>query len=159
MRPTSRATTVIPVASSTAAIPAASHGAMSERETTPATVTSSAVLTTMLLAGSGEVLTPSRIPAFTRWLASAVPPPTTAAVAWPSVPWSPAMSAATIAPIVGRIAVWTASHVESTYGILSATASMHHRTSAATRTSVRSSAGGTSSAPSRPRTPSTTTTA
>ncbi len=46
--------------------------------------------------------------------ASAVPPPSTAYNACSRVDTSPARSSATIAPTVGRIAVETASHDEST---------------------------------------------
>ena len=80
-RRTTKTTSAPPVTSRNAAIPAASQGNRAARPTTPATVRSSAVLTTMLLAGSGEVLTPARIPAFTAWLAKAVAPPVTAATA------------------------------------------------------------------------------
>ena len=88
---------------------------------TPATATSSARLTPMLVTGSGEVLTISRKPPLTRWLTSAAPPPLTASTACSSVEASPATSRPITAPAVGRIAVEIASHTESTYGILSAT--------------------------------------
>ena len=66
----------------------------------------------------------SRLPALTRCEASAVPPPTTPSTACSSVPASPASSTPMTAPAVGRITVETASQVESTYGILSATNSI-----------------------------------
>ena len=75
----------------------------------------------MLDAGSGEVLTASRSPDFTRCDASAVTPPVAASTAWSRLVASPPASRPITVPMVGRMAVWTASHVESTYGILSAT--------------------------------------
>ena len=70
---------------------AAHHGCRAASVTTPATVTSSALLTATLLTGSGEVLTAARIPALTPWLASALNPPAAAEKAasrledsWPS---------------------------------------------------------------------------
>jgi len=101
-----------------------------------------------LLTGSGEPLTASRMPAFTRCDASALPPPTTAIVACCTDDASPAISNPMTAPTVGRIAVEIVSHTESTYGILSVTNSIAYITAAATSTSVRISASGTSSAPS-----------
>ncbi len=80
----------------------------------PATPRSSARLSRMLLAGSGEVLTAIRMPALTRWLSSAVEPPTAPAASWGSDPSCPASSAATTPPATGRITVWTASQTEST---------------------------------------------
>ena len=71
----------------------------------------------MLVTGSGDVLTASRTPPLTRWDRSAVTPPTEASTTvsrdW-SVVTSPASSAPTTAPAVGRISVDTASQVEST---------------------------------------------
>jgi hypothetical protein len=56
--------------------------------------------------------------------------------------------------------VWTESHTESTYGILSATASQANRTPAAMRTSGRCSDSGTSSvSPVAPKIPRSSTTA
>lgn len=78
-----------------------------------------------------------RVPALTRWLISAVEPPIAPAASSGSEPLSPASSAATTAPATGRITVCTVSHIESTYGILSATASQRKRTPATIRTSVR----------------------
>ena len=71
----------------------------------------------MLVTGSGEVLTASRMPALVRWESSAVPPPTPASTIWSSEVSSatlPASSAPMMAPAVGRISVETASQVEST---------------------------------------------
>ncbi len=115
----------------------------------------------MLLAGSGEVLTAIRSEAFTPWLSSAVVPPIAPAATEPSElgSWL-ASSAATVAPAIGRITVWTASQAVSMYGILSATASSRNSTVAAISTSERSSTGGTASAPpKRPNRPSSSTTA
>ena len=59
---------------------AAKTGSSSAKTTISATIASSARLTRMFDAGSGEVLIPSLIPAFTAWLASAtVPVPPAAA--------------------------------------------------------------------------------
>ena len=71
----------------------------------------------MLVTGSGEVLTASRTPPLTRWDRSAVTPPTEASTIlssdWSAVT-SPASSAPTTAPAVGRISVEMTSQVEST---------------------------------------------
>ena len=67
----------------------------------------------MLVTGSGEELIASREPAFTAWESSAVPPPTTAATAPLRESAWPAIRTPTTAPAVGRIAVETASQVES----------------------------------------------
>ena len=75
---------------STKATVAASHGWAIAKAVTPVTATSSVVLTTMLLAGSGEVLTAARSPALIPWEMRAVTPPVAApiaasrlAVSWP----------------------------------------------------------------------------
>ncbi len=139
---------------------AAARGWKRAKVTRPATPRSSARLTSMLLTGSGEVLTAIRVPAFTRWLASAVPPPIRPAVMSDSEPLCPASSAPTQAPATGRITVCAVSHTESTYGILSATASQTNSTPAAISTSGRCRAEGTSSlSPVAPNTPSSSTTA
>jgi hypothetical protein len=81
-----------------------------------------------------------------------------ATAACSSVLASPASSAATIAPTVGRITVEIASHAESMYGILSATNSKANSTPAAISTPLLVSAVGTSSAPAnRPSRPSIST--
>ena len=71
----------------------------------------------MLVTGSGEVLTASRIPPLVRCDSNAVKPPTEASTIlsrdWSALT-SPASSAPTTAPAVGRISVETASQVEST---------------------------------------------
>ncbi len=54
--------------------------------TSPATPRSSAMLIPTLVNGSGEVLIAIRVPAFTKWLASAVVPPTAPAVMSDSEP-------------------------------------------------------------------------
>lgn len=119
------------------------------------------MLAMMLLAGSGEVLIAIRSEALMPWLISAVVPPIAPAATSPSEPGSwPASSAPMVAPAIGRITVWITSQTESTYGILSATASHRKSTAAAISTSVRSSVGGTESAPpNRPSSPSSSTTA
>ena len=101
----------------------------------------------MLVTGSGEVLTASRIPALVRCDSNAVPPPTEASTIWSSEVSSgtlPASSAPITAPAVGRIRVEIASHVESTYGILSATNSMAYMNPAIASTSQRPSTSGMS---------------
>jgi MFS family permease len=55
----------VPVSRSSTAMPAATHGAATANPMTPATAVSSATLTTMLLAGSGDVLIAARRPALT----------------------------------------------------------------------------------------------
>ena len=134
---------------------AAATGWNTAKAMSAATPRSSARLSTMLLAGSGEVLTAIRVPALTRWLSSAVEPPTAPAASSGSEPLWPASSAATTAPATGRITVCTVSQTESTYGILSATASHRKSTPATISTSGRCNAAGTSSvtpvAPSRPK--------
>ena len=136
-------------------MPSAHHGWATASATMLITPTSSDVLTMVLLNGSGEVLTAILVPAFTRWLISAVEPPTAPAASSGSDPLPPASSAATTEPATGRITVWAASQAESTYGILSATASNRNSTPAVTSKSVRCSDSGTSSvrpvAPNRPR--------
>lgn len=108
----------------------------------------------------GEELTAILVPAFTRWLISAVEPPTAAAASSGSEPLSPASSAATTAPARGLTTVCTESQTVSTYGILSVTTSHRKSTPATTRTSVRCSDAGTSSLrPVAPKTPSSRTTA
>ena len=92
---------------------AAASGLRSANHTTPSTATSSVTLATTLVTGSGEELMASRPPALTRWLSSAVPPPTTPSTAWSSDEASPASSTPMTAPAVGRMAVEMASHVES----------------------------------------------
>ena len=75
----------------------------------------------MFEAGSGEVLTPSRRPALTQWLARAVspatPPPSASSI--PSTPLSPANEKPSTAPISGRTTVWIESQAESRNGTLS----------------------------------------
>ncbi len=139
---------------------AAIHGWNMAKVTTPATPRSSAVLTAILLNGSGEVLTAILVPAFTRWLISAVEPPMAPAASSGSEPLSPASSAATTAPATGLMTVCAVSQTESTYGILSATTSHRKSTPATIRTSVRCSEAGTSSVtPVAPKMPSRRTTA
>jgi len=81
MRPSRKTTSTTPMTSRSAATEAAAQGFIAARETTAATVTSSAVLTATLLAGSGDVLTATRSPALTAWLAKALKPPAAAEIA------------------------------------------------------------------------------
>ena len=140
-------------------MPAATHGYCQASRVTVATAPSSPRLTTTLLTGSGEALTPRRMPPLARWLPRAVAPVPAAAATWSSPEPSPTSSAPTAAPTAGRTTVWTESHTLSTYGTLSATNSMASRMPATTRTSVRCSASGVSAAPDRPTRPVISTTA
>ncbi|CAM5713807.1 hypothetical protein SCALM49S_06293 [Streptomyces californicus] len=104
----------MPSTSSTPAITAAATGLKIAKVMIPATPRSSTTLIPMLLNGSGEVLTAIRVPAFTRWLTSAVDPPIAPAASSGSEPLSPASSAATTAPATGRTTVCAVSQTEST---------------------------------------------
>lgn len=106
-------TRIAPTTSSTAASAAETHGLAKARPTTPRTVTSSALESTMLLTGSGEVLTAARAPALTRWAASAVNPPVAAVNAASSEELSWPKRYPRVAPTAGRMTVWTESHIES----------------------------------------------
>ena len=83
----------------------------------PVTTATASVTEDFLVAvvtGSGERLTAARRPAFTPWLASAVPlAPTAARASWSPSAWS-FMSTPITAAIAGRIAVWIASQTWST---------------------------------------------
>ena len=111
----------IPTRSRVAATVSAIHGWVTMSATTTPTRKSSVRLAVAVVIGSGERLTAARSPAFTAWLASAVPPaPTAASASCSPSAWS-FMSTPMTAAIVGRIAVWIASQTWSTYGILSVT--------------------------------------
>lgn len=86
IREARKASITMPSTSSVAAMIAAASGWNIANVMIPATPRSSAVLTAILLKGSGEVFTAILVPAFTRWLISAVEPPTAPAASSGSEP-------------------------------------------------------------------------
>ena len=79
--PASAMATITAMMNSTAAMAPATHGLKIAVMTTPTIATSSATDTATLLAGSGEVLTASRVVALARWVMRATAPPPAAITA------------------------------------------------------------------------------
>ena len=67
----------------------------------------------MLLTGSGEALTTTRVDALAAWASRASAPATSAPTAAPMLAESPATTAPMAAAPRGRITVWMASHTLS----------------------------------------------
>ena len=110
---------------------------------------------TQLLAGSGEVLSSAREPAFRVWLVRAMPAPAASAPA-PSWPSGDSVAAARKAPAGTRARVCSRSQAESTPGILSAKNSASASAPEVPSTHqdcVACSAGGSSTQPSTPARP------
>ncbi|CTP88261.1 hypothetical protein XTPLMG728_1845 [Xanthomonas translucens pv. poae] len=134
----------------------ASHGCTRASASVASTTESSLSEAIQLLAGSGEVFSKAREPAFKTWLVSATPAPVASAPAprWPS--WD-SVAAARNAPAGIRVRVCSRSQAESTPGILSAKNSARASVPEVPSThhdSVACSAGGNCSQPHRPARPS-----
>src|SRR5690606_15343903 len=148
----------IPAATSALAVSttaSATHGHANTSARADTDTASSPSEAVQLLTGSGEVLSSARDPAFNAWLPSAMPAPV-ASMPAPSSPSGEIAAAARKAPTGTRSSVCSRSDTESTPGILSvknSTSASAPDTPITHGDCATASAGGRSSQPNQPATP------
>ena len=103
---------------------AAAAGYLSARTPSPTTKRSSPRLRAQFENGSGLALASTRVPLLLKCVLAASAPPRRATIVSVAGVFSPSVATAITAPPIGLMTVCTASHAESTHGILSATNSM-----------------------------------